>query len=46
MAVYRVQGPDGTVYRVQGPDDANEEDLIEAVRKQLAQQKDEPKARE
>jgi len=46
MAVYRVQGPDGTVYRVQGPDDANEEDLIEAVRKQLAQQKDEPEARE
>ena len=46
MAVYRVQGPDGTVYRVQGPDDASEEDLIEAVRKQLAQQKDEPKARE
>jgi len=40
MAVYRVQGPDGTVYRVQGPDDASEEDLIEAVRKQLAQQKD------
>jgi len=46
MAVYRVQGPDGTVYRVQGPDDASEEDLIEAVRKQLAQQKDEPEARE
>ncbi|MAL11644.1 MAG: hypothetical protein CMF74_18525, partial [Maricaulis sp.] len=45
MAVYRVQGPDGTVYRVQGPDDASEEDLIEAVRKQLAQQKDEPEAR-
>ena len=38
-------GPDGTVY-IQGPDDANEEDLIEAVRKQLAQQKDEPEARE
>ena len=46
MAVYRVQGPDGTVYRVQGPDDASEEDLIEAVRKQLAQQKDESDARE
>lgn len=46
MAVYRVQGPDGKVYRVQGPDDANDEDLIEAVRKQLAQQKDEPEARE
>ena len=44
MAVYRVQGPDGTVYRVQGPDDANEEDLIEAVASNLPSRR-QPEAR-
>ena len=33
---YEVTGPDGSIYDIEGPDDATDEELISAVKNQLA----------
>jgi hypothetical protein len=38
MPIYSVQGPDGRIYDVEGPAGASEQDIIAAVRRQIAPQ--------
>jgi hypothetical protein len=39
MAVYRINGPDGTRYKVNGPEDATEDQVIGYIQQQLQQEK-------
>ena len=39
MAVYEVEGPDGTIYEVEGPDNAQDGQVIGALRQHLQGQK-------
>ncbi len=36
MAIFRVQGPDGSIYRIEGPDDATEEQVAAFAARQFA----------
>jgi hypothetical protein len=39
MAVYEVQGPDGTIYEIEGPPNAKDEQIIGALRSHLQDQR-------
>ncbi len=42
MATYQVKGPDGATYEVEGPDGATDQQIIDAVREQIASETSTP----
>ena len=42
MATYQVKGPDGATYKVEGPDGATDQQIIDAVRAQIASETSTP----
>ena len=43
MAIYRVQGPDGSIYRIEGPDDATDEQIAAFAASQFGPKPEPPK---